>query len=533
MISLLFLSLSFSALAEDFEIKSVIHPAVMAMKKPKVVPGFEVQKMAITTASEEAAEHVNQGMGRLATSSDFEAYRHFVTAAKLDPDCLMAFWGISMSLAGGQHEFFSERNAAVERMIDLVEAGKGSPLEQGYVQATGRLLTEGPQVAGATFDAISEKFPNDLLSKLFGLFLKREGFDSFGSARRGQKLAVEGLTELLKENPENFAVMSFWINTRSETPLIDDRYLEEVVPITRKLVTKLPALPSVQLMLTHVEARAGNLDLAIAAAQKTVKMFEAYMTAEGVSLYDCEGWVRAKVYLGTLYTMVGNFDQGIEVARELASIKVDPDRLFSKGAGLLMWEGRTLSARLAMGRFTPAEFKSGQKLLETLPNEEWFFQKSFAGIYRDNLAFCLGVKLAILNRDKKVAVELYEELLNRIAGNDSKQRIASATSTYGSWLRASRTVATYAAELRGDLAMLEEGAIQRGAVNYYRAATERQQNPTNLLPPSIDYPMELRVGDFLISNGMKEEAIEAYQKGLKARPGHHAVLSGLQKAEGK
>merc|ERR1739841_252580 len=101
-------------------------------------------------------------------------------------------------------------------------------------------------------------------------------------------------------------------------------------------------------MLAHVEARCGNAALAIQAANDAANSYKAYMDEEKVSLYDCDGWVRAKVYLVTLHEMKGEKKMAEQVGKKLAEIKIAEERLFSRGAGLLLWEGRNVGARMMM-----------------------------------------------------------------------------------------------------------------------------------------------------------------------------------------
>lgn len=53
--------------------------------------------LAVTTASEEARQFFNQGVGQLHGYWFFEAERSFRQAAALDPDCAMAYWGMAMA----------------------------------------------------------------------------------------------------------------------------------------------------------------------------------------------------------------------------------------------------------------------------------------------------------------------------------------------------------------------------------------------------------------------------------------------------
>jgi tetratricopeptide (TPR) repeat protein len=516
--------------ADEFQVADVINPVLTDLGEPAIDPDFGKDQLAISSSSSEASAQVAQGIARLNASWDFEAYRHFCAAAKKDPDCMMAYWGIAMSLAGSEHEFYDQREAAVDRMLDLLEAGQGVEIERGYVEAAGRLLTGGVKDAGLTFQAISKKFPADIQSKLFALFLLRDGFDSFGDARPGQVKARKGLQELVETHPENLSVLSFWVSSQAEAPLDSDLLRDEVLPYARKLVRLKPDYPPFLLMLAHVEARCGNASLGIEACHAAIRLYGDYMKGEEITVFDCEGWVRAKVYLASLLATKGLYAESTVVSKELAAIKVPAERVFSPGAGMLLWEGRTIGARLAMGRTTKSEFEDGLKMLDGMPEEEWYKEKSFVLGYRDSLAFYLGIRKAILAGDVEAARVLYEQLLARARVFESKKALAGKTSTYSNWLRANNALGIAAAELRGMLAEMEEGAMKMAAVNWYQAAAERQSRPTNLLPPSVDYPMELRLGNYYLSTGDAKAAAKAFREGLLIRPNHLQTLEGFREA---
>ena len=521
--------------ADDFKVEDVIHPVVLKLGKPKVIAALGEGHMAISSSSEIAASHVAQGLGRMNASWDFEAYRHFCEAVKADPDCLMAYWGIAMSLAGSQHEFFSQRKVAVDRMLDLLESEiaakkiRWSDLEKRYAQAAGYLLTSGVRSAGLAFNSLSEKYPGDIQARLFSLFLQRDGFDSGGKPLIGQKKANEGIKKILEQYPEHLSVMAFWVSSQAETPWNVLMLREEVLPVARKLVKLLPEYPPYHLMLAHVEARCGNAALAIQAANDAANFYQAYMDEEKVDLYDCDGWIRAKVYLAALYEMKGEKIKAEQVGKELAQIKVNEERLFSRGAGLLLWEGRNVGARIMMGRSDIASFKKGQKLLETLPEEQWFKDKSFALPYRNCIAIYLAVRMAIADKDIKSSKALFDQFLLRVDALGKTQKLASKTSSYSDWARAMNTLLMMVPELRGLIAQNEVGAIRLAAATWFRSASDRQGSPSNLLPPSVDYPMMWRLGLFHLQEGKLEKAEDAFREGLALRPNHLATLEGFHR----
>lgn len=516
--------------ADDFKVSDVIHPVVADLKDPAVDPNMGKGMLAISSSSPEASVQVAQGIARLNASWDFEAYRHFCAAAKMDPDCMMAFWGIAMSLAGSEHEFYDQREAAVDRMLDLLEAGQGVEIERGYVEAAGRLLTTGVRDAGKTFEAISKKFPADIQSKLFSLFMLRDGYDDFGDPRPGQRRAMEGLQDLVEEHPDNLSVLSFWVGSQSEAPMLPDELRKLVLPNARKLVEMKRTYPPFYLMLAHVEARCGNAAHGIAACREGIALFEQYLGDEKITIFDCEGLIRTKVYLAHLLAVKGEDEAAAKVSAELAAIEIPKDRVFSPGAGMLLWEGRTLGGRLALGGSTKEDFDAGLKMLKTLPEEQWYKDQSFALYYRDSLAICLGIHKAVLAKDLKAGKSLYDQFLKRARALEAQKKLAAKTSTYSAWMRALNTVNILAAELRGIFSQMEEGAMRGAAVNWFQGAAERQSRPENLLPPSLDYPMELRLGRFYLSEDKADLAAKAFRKGLDVRPNHLKTLEGYRDA---
>ena len=435
----------------------------------------------------------------------------------------MAYWGISMSLAGRNHEFFKERKIAINRMLDLVEADAGVDLEKGYAEAAGRLFANGARAAGQAFNSLSEKYPADIQARLFSLFLQRDGFDSGGKPLVGQKRANEGIKKMLEQHPEHLSVMAFWVSSQAEAPLNVSMLRNEVLPVARKLVKLLPKYPPYHLMLAHVEARCGNAALAIQAANDAANSYKAYMDEEKVSLYDCDGWIRAKVYLVTLHEMKGEKRMAEQVGKKLAEIKIAEERLFSRGAGLLLWEGRNVGARMMMGRSDIASFKKGQKLLETLPEEQWFKDKSFALPYRNCIAIYLAVRMAIADKDMKSSKALFDQFLLRVDALGKTQKLASKTSSYADWVRAMNTLLMMVPELRGLIAQNQDGAIRLSAATWFRSASDRQGS--TLYRQNHDDATVAGGPMFYLQEGLAK--IGRPKLGNALRPNHLATLEGF------
>lgn len=527
----LLLTLLFISLAKgDFDPLSVVNPVVQKLPPPKIRPEFSTMTMPISTKSEKAASHVIQGIAQLNAPWDFEAYRHFCEAAKADPDCLMAYWGIAMALTGSNNEFFKERKNAIDRMLDLVDAGAGIAMEQGYAQAAGQLYANGTRAAGDTYLAISKKYPEDRQSRLLGLFLTRDGFDEFGNPGPGQKACWDGLFEMVKANPENVSVVAFWVASQSEAPLNPGILENDVLPFARKLARLHPDFAPFHLTAAHVEARCGHARLAINYCEQAIALYESYMTEQGVAKYDCTGWVRAKVYHAHLLATKGQYNESLPILKELAELEITEDRVFSRGAALIMWEGRTLGARLAMMRETKEDFDAGLKSLSSFEKEQWFPKKSLAIGYRDCLAFALGVRKALAAKDLEGARWLHAKFTEKGRAFDKTRKLASETSSFSEWIRAKGVIITLETELRGLIHMQEEGASKMAALNFLKAAVDRQGSALNLLPPPLPYPMELRIGNYYLSSAQPGEAAKALRKGFERTPNQISILRAYRSA---
>ncbi|MDB4354115.1 hypothetical protein N9Z02_02310 [Akkermansiaceae bacterium] len=525
-VSLALISLTHAA----FDPLTVIHPVVQKLPAPKIRPEFSVNPMAISTQSKVAADHVIQGMAYLNAPWDFEAYRHFCAAAKADPDCLMAYWGISMSLAGSHHEFFAERKNAIDRMLDLVEAGAGVDLEKGYAKAAGHLYANGAKAAGFTYLAVSQKYPKDRQSKLLGLFLTRDGFDEFGNPGEGQRACWDGLLEMVTQNPEDSAVAAFWVASHAEAPLQGGILSKDVLPFARKLARLNPDMAPFHLTAAHVEARCGNAKRAIDYCAQAIKLYEGYMASDRVTKYDCDGWIRAKVYQASLYASKGEFEKSTVIAKELAALEVSKERVFSKGASLILWEARTLGARLALIRDTEEDLQAGMDMLTVFDAEGWFGEQSLALQYRGCLGYAIGARKALLAKDLKAAKGLHRSFIERGKIFDEGRALASTTSSYSEWLRAKGVIITLETELLGLIKMQETGASKMASLNFLKAAADRQGRALNFLPPAINYPMELRVGNYYLEAGDAESAAKAFREGYDRMPNHIEIMRAYRTA---
>lgn len=112
---------------------------IQASAREPVFQGLGAYSRKITTASPRAEKYFNQGLGFYHGFSHGAAIRAFQEAAKADPKCAMAHWGIA--LANGPHINFplvpppAAEAAWKELQLAKQNAEKASPVEKALIDA--------------------------------------------------------------------------------------------------------------------------------------------------------------------------------------------------------------------------------------------------------------------------------------------------------------------------------------------------------------------------------------------------------------
>src|SRR5579871_6402601 len=150
------------------------------MSAPPLIGGLGDGHLKITTKSADAQAYFDQGFNLLHCFWDFEAYRAFKEAARLDPDAAMAYWGIAQAVAD-YPAMEDIKKAALEKAKELME--KASDHEQFYIRAQQASQDEddGAKNYRAEMEALIDKYPDDIDAKLFlairvgGGYAKKDG----------------------------------------------------------------------------------------------------------------------------------------------------------------------------------------------------------------------------------------------------------------------------------------------------------------------------------------------------------------------
>jgi tetratricopeptide (TPR) repeat protein len=252
------------------------------------------------------------------------------------------------------------------------------------------------------------------------------------------------------------------------------------------------------------------------------------MEKNGITPADCPERTVAEAYRCVALASAGRFDEALKAAKALAKVPADPERAGTPGTRMLLWEAKTLPARLLLARRKKGDARAG---LETLPkpkDPQLLSDKSDASYYYQGL-------VAVLEGEKAVEAgktDRARQILGALAAHGEqmakRQGQVALRGELSEWGRAIEALQIYGSALRGDIVMAGPKSGRGSAYNWYLAAADRQHPAAMAMPPSILEPMRVRVADYLRSAGKKEKAIGVYQEVLLEWPGNLRALEGLK-----
>lgn len=510
------------------EVDAVISDRVAKLPEPKspLIPKKIV--MAVTASDPKAQQHVLDGVANLHGSWDFEAYRHFCAALKADPECLMAHWGVVMSLIDPEPDLLDERTAALQRMVKLVEEEAGTELERSYAYAIAVFFDKGAAAAADAFRKVSESFPNDPQLKLMTAAFGRSGYDDQGKANPDQEKAEALLDEMLTREPDQPLYLHAYLTIRAEaTDLRGD------LARARRLVELAPGYAPFIHLLGHYELRTGHPSRAVEAFSQAGEAYAKWMKETGLGHADCPGWVKSECYRAAALASKGDYPNALAVAKSVAAIKLAPERASSEGGQLLLWEGRTLSARLLHRRSLPGDAKLALDSLPKPEDQTVYGKKTHAIWFYQGLAFALEARKALEEGNVEDARKI-GSALGLHAGQMLKTReAAKANGELSAWIRAFAGLDLAATELRGAIAMAGPQADNSSAFYWFEGAIERQAPASMLMPPTILLPMQVRMADYQLSKGDAKAALDVLIKAQASYTNDIEVLTRLQTALAK
>ncbi len=299
----------------------------------------------VTTNNPQAQIWFNQGVGMLHGFWNYEAERSFREVLKLDPNCVMANWGLSMANtifeAGDPKRAyqFMKRAAAKKDQV--------SSREQLWIESLEALYSKIPLERDRhikhieVLQKIVQQYPDDLDAKAF-LALQTWNyrlFDHFHQTREQISTLLDEIFAVEPLHPAHHYRVHLWDGKVNSTKALASAAL---------LGPSAPGIAHMWHMGTHTYDSLNRHLEATWHLEASARVDHAQMARFNVLPYQIHNYFHNNLWLVRSYKRIGNWDSAIAVAKNLIELPQNPKILNgygteSEGSGKdkllpLLWE---------------------------------------------------------------------------------------------------------------------------------------------------------------------------------------------------
>ncbi|MEM9081814.1 MAG: hypothetical protein AAGC74_14110 [Verrucomicrobiota bacterium] len=234
--------------------------------------------------------------------------------------------------------------------------------------------------------------------------------------------------------------------------------------------------------------------------------------------------MRAKLYLAATLNGLGEFDEAMAIGEELRRLEVAKERVESPGASEVLWEGKTLAARLFLGRGAEGDFLKG---MEALPDKEEGQQLVMVSPSVVAWEAWRNV-LAGRNALQRQVLDSAAQYLNQTAQSEDIllgfAKMVNTRTSRSSWARSRYGLEMERLRLKGDLMKAQGGDLVSRAEFWLQSAVDREKIPAGLKPPVLLSPPALSLAQLQLGAGENEKAKESFKALMKTHPNDVPVL---------
>jgi tetratricopeptide (TPR) repeat protein len=268
---------------------AILAPSAAEEKLPgPLFDGLGDLHRPVTTTSPRAQRYFDQGLALLFGFNHKEAIRSFQSAAKIDPDCAMAYWGVAYAYGPHVNKPMSKEDshaAWVALQQAIARKANASRREQAYINALEKRyqaqhrddrLALDQAFAGAMRELVKQ-YPDDLDAQtLFAESLMNTMPWDYWTKDRSPKPETEevfaALRHVMARNPQHPGANHFYIHAVEAGP-----NPELGLPAADRLLRFAPAAGHLVHMPAHIYIRVGQYHDATVANELAVKSDRYYI----------------------------------------------------------------------------------------------------------------------------------------------------------------------------------------------------------------------------------------------------------------
>jgi hypothetical protein len=307
-------------------------------RRAVLMPGMGKAQFAVTTSRPEAQTFINQGVAQLHSFFYLEAERSFRQTARIDPDCVMAYWGMAMANANNPDRARGFIKKARERTAKV----KISRREQLYINAFEAFYAEGGKdkekekarrqglVTG--LETIVQDFPDDIDALGWLAMTAWQNSDRDGI---GSRQAVDFLIDrVLEAEPMHPGAHHYRIH------LWDSTKAARAERSAATYAKTAPGIAHAWHMPGHTYTNLKRYADAAYQQEGSARVDHAYMARERVMPFEIHNYAHNNQWLCTSDSHVGRVRDAVAVARNLVEQPRDPRKNGPNDGGSAQRSGR-------------------------------------------------------------------------------------------------------------------------------------------------------------------------------------------------
>jgi Tetratricopeptide repeat len=485
---------------------------------PPVMQGVGDATMKVTTSSDAAQAYFNQGLRLLHDFWDFEAYRAFKEAARLDPSAAMAYWGEFEALKM-RGPIKDDGRAALAKAKSL--ADKASDREQFYIRAAQHEADWDepgePLAYRHEMETLIDRYPDDLNAQALLALRVMSGYDTDGRPREGELYSQSILRNLLATHPENAAANHYWVHAMESSS-----HPEAALHSADVLASMAPNSGHMVHMPGHIYWRVGDYEKSRQSFLNSMRVDEAYMAAQNIKPEEDWNYAHNLAYLIAACAESGHYREGLEWAKKLRDM---PAPIEMSSARFVTWAGGSVARVHIL-------FSDWQ----AVPNDRISLGADAASAGDAAKAYSDGLNIyakgmAALERNDAAGASNQSEALDALlwrleAAKPKKDESAPAEENPpDDPAEILRLLGTISLDLRGNL-KVSQGDTDSG-IKLLQQAAEKEKSLGYSEPPRYYRPEEESLGYAYLKTQQWQKARDAFNEALRQRPKSGHALYGI------
>ncbi len=308
-----------------------------------LLQGWGSFRWHVTAANDSAQIYFNQGINMYYSFHMIEAKASFAKAARFDPDCAMAYWGLAMSY-GVNYNYAMLKNAP-EAMDAMAQAQRAvnneTPLEKDIIGTLVARYNKDTSVSRSqqntdyekAIKQVLDKYPDDgnvnaLYADALMVQHPWDMYDINGKPKPWTPAIVAVLEKALKKHPDHPSLNHLYIHAMEGGEQADD-----ALKSAWRLSTMMPMVSHMVHMPSHIFIRTGHYKEGMLVNDSSINGFSAYYAQYPQVEGDTYLYLIHNLHMKAACTMYrGNARDAYEASRQLQAAV--PAKYMEMGGGM-------------------------------------------------------------------------------------------------------------------------------------------------------------------------------------------------------